>query len=395
MTTDVEQARDCLISLAHGRPQAITLEECDVPLPTLTDFPNSPHGMFFIAYVELSLIVGRLIRHETRKPYSKDLRCDIENSLYRWAKTLPDTLRLSSSKSHRQSESQRTSRSYNLESRQLHVLYLVIIIILYRLKTLQGPFPTAAVMAASAIGGVFEDFLARDEVRLLGPCFTFHVLAASITLLSCHKYPKLWALAQEDLKTLAQAQDEMKKKWPSALGSIGTFDRMYKLATTMQQRVVELPKSTLTTGQAGFFEDCDVTLCRMHDMLVLGAQDSSGEGIRDNNGDVHEQSHATTHVSRRGYENVINGNGSGNGMSYEHPNESVGANGHVHLYNEVALISPHNNQAVATLGQPSLPEHGVPDESVNFDQMFQEEAGQLNGALGDWLFWDQLAFDTV
>lgn len=186
------QARDHLISVAHGRPQAISLDECDVPRPTLEDFPTLPlAGAFFIAYVDLSLIMGRFTQLEIRNAPSKDHATAIEDYLYRWTKYLPEQLRL-----NHKVHTYQSIKPYILESRQLNVLYLTTIFLLYRLKTLEGSFPTAAVIAASTLAGVFEDFLARDEVRFLGPCFSFHLLAAPIALLPCYKYPDLWPLAQ-------------------------------------------------------------------------------------------------------------------------------------------------------------------------------------------------------
>lgn len=363
------QARDCLISVAHGRPQAINLEECDIPRPTLEDFPNSiPIGLFFIAYVDLSMIVGRFTQHEIRKLSSRDRIEDIENSLYRWSRTLPEPLRLSSYNPNAQTSTVHFLKPYNLQSRQLNILYLVMIILLYRSKTLEGPFPTAAVVAASAIAGIFEDFLARDEVRFLGPCYTFHLLAASIALLSCYKYPEIWVLAQEDLATLCQAQEEMKKKWPSALGSIGSFDRMFKLAVATQKKVNGLPESTLTPGQAAFFENCDITLCRLHTVLLGRTEDRGSGRYQDKNNSANQLGQQLT---------AKVGNGHGAVDFHERP-----------------LMPPYPDHA-EDIGQPPLLEHsGVVDEPMSFDQMFQEEAGQCDGAIGEWLFWDQLAFEA-
>ncbi|RFU72187.1 transcription factor, partial [Trichoderma arundinaceum] len=289
-------ARDCLISVAHGRPKAINLEECDIPRPTVEDFPTSTLvGLFFIAYIDLSLIMGQFTQHEIRK------------------------------------------------------------------STIEGPFPTAAVIAASTLAGIFEDFLARDEVRFLGPCFTFHLLAASIALLSCYKYSGLWKLAQEDLKTLAQSQEEMKKSWPSALGSIETFDRMYKLTMGTQKRVMGTAETTLTQNQANFFNDCDMSLCRMYTVLTQNPEGCDSRG----SDDLHSRKSLPT------------------------------ANTAKEL-NEVILMTPpyYPDQRELVAHSSLLEQPPDSGEAMTFDQIFQGEAGRLNGAIGDWLFWDRLAFDV-
>ncbi|KAJ9606378.1 hypothetical protein H2200_009339 [Cladophialophora chaetospira] len=359
-------ARDCLISVAHGRPQAICLEDCDVPRPTVDDFPgNAPTGLFFIAYVELSLIMGRFAQLGIRRSLNKDHAIGIEDSLHRWAKTLPEQLRLTYNSNNRM-YSHEPSKPYNLQSRQLSVLHLTTIILLYRSKSFDGPFPRAAVLAASTIAGSFEDFLARDEVRLLGPAFSFYLLAASIALLSCYKYADLWTLAQEDLKTLAQAQQEMKKKWPSALGSIGSFDKMFKLTVATQTRAKGMPESSLTPIQTVFFEDCDMTLCRMHSILMQKSSQLSTER------DQREPPVSTAH---RDQQQMINLSGD--------------------LSGGVPVVEPYqggsaDHPAAGTL----LQQPPDPEEIMGFDAMLQDDGGQLNDAMGDWLFWNELAFDS-
>ncbi|OQV06980.1 hypothetical protein CLAIMM_11476 [Cladophialophora immunda] len=357
-------ARDCLISVAHGRPQAIALEDCDIPLPTLDDFPGAPlTGSFFIAYVELSLIIGRFTQKEIRKASSNDSLTGIEDCLYRWTKNLPEILRPSYSADRPTNPSQ-PLRTYNLESRQLNVLYLTTIILLRRSRSLDGPFPTAAVVAASTMAGVFEDFLARDEVRFLGPAFSFHLLAASIALLSCYKYPDLWELAQEDLKILNQAQEEMKKRWPTAIGSLSSFDRMFKLTVATQMKVTSTCNCSLTSYEAVFFEICDMKLCRMYAALVQKPVINNGRDTRD---------------MALANADAINPHA---------PNPPAGG----------GLLKPrgipfysqedHLNQMAAVELEPP-----DPGEVMSFDRMFQEEAGEANDTIGDWLFWNPLAFD--
>jgi hypothetical protein len=249
-------------------------------------------------------------------------------------------------------------KPYNLQSRQLNVLYFTTIILLYRSKTLDGPFPTAAVMAASTIAGMFEDFLARDEVRFLGPCFSFHLLAASVALLACYRYPHLWALAQEDLKILAQSQEEMKKRWPSALGSIASFERMLKLTVATQKKeAAGTPESSLTPYQAVFFDICDMALCRLYPALVQKPEER--------NTNVDKTSHAAT-VQMPG----------GDGQ----------------LKPVMTAFYSQDDHA----SQPLFLGQDDPAEVVlASDQMFQEDAFPSNGAMGDWLFWDQLNFNGM
>lgn len=311
-------------------------------------------GMFFIAYVDLSLLMGRFTRHEVRKASSRDSVTAIEDSLYRWAKNLPEKLQPS------------FSTFYNRQSRQLNILYLTTIILLYRSRTPDDPFPTAAVLAASTIAGVFEDFLARDEVRFLGPCFSFHLLAASITLLSCYKYPDLWALAHDQLKILSQAQEEMKDRWASALGSIGSFDRMYKLTMATQKRLIGSPESSLSPYQAGFFEVCDMTLCRMYDILVQKPQMLDQREQRDSFLAVADKSNVHALPPLSGSDQHLKSFGAASFQDQEDPTSHM-----------------------ALLDQPDA------SDVITFDQMFQNDAELYNGAMGNWLFCDLLPLEGI
>jgi hypothetical protein len=298
--------------------------------------------------------MGRFAQMGIRGMFHEDDATRIEDSLHRWIKTLPEELRMSTN-SCQTMYNHPVPKTYNLKSRQLSVLYLTSVILLYRSKTIEGPFPTAAVLAASVIAGVFEDFLARDEVRFLGPCYSFHLLAASIALLSCYKYSDLWIFAQKDLETLTQSQQEMKKKWPTALGSISSFDRMFKLTVASQPRVLGVPETSLSRMQAVLLEDVDMDLCRMHDIL-------RADGLS-----RHDM--AQPIVNRDQIQNIAMPGGS---------NELVAA-----PFRGVAGEQNIDNNQV-------LPA----EEILSFDPMFYQDTNQLDGAMGDWLFWNELASNT-
>lgn len=184
---------------------------------------------------------------------------EVENALYRWIKTLPEPIRLS--------PRIQFLKPYDFECRQIHVMFYVSLVLLHRPRTVTVPFSTAAVLAASTVAGIFEEFLARDKVRFLGPMFTFHLLAAAIALLPCYKYHDLWTYALKDIETIRQAQVEMALKWPSALGSIKSFEKMYEVTINTADRRSGPPETKLMRDQAIYFEDVDISLCGMWEIL--------------------------------------------------------------------------------------------------------------------------------
>jgi len=79
---------------------------------------------------------------------------------------------------------------------------------------------TASLLASSYIAGIFEDFMVRDELRYLGPIFTFYCLTAGMAQFSCYHYSETVGLAEQNLKVMARALEELSKRWPTAVGSL-------------------------------------------------------------------------------------------------------------------------------------------------------------------------------
>lgn len=337
---------------------AINLADCDVPRPTIENFPVSPAtGLIFIAYVDLAVIIGQFVKAapNTDSPLGTS---GIQKSLEQWIRTLPQPLKLS----HSGDGQGELFKPPKFEARQLHILYYVAVVLIYRERTtlggpfsamavmgrestLHAPFSAAAVLASSTIAGIVADFIARDEVQFLNPLFTFYLLVATIPLLSCYKYAGAWAVAQEDLRVIARALDNMKLKWPSAQGSIDTFQKLYQVTVTTQRQVALLPVSAcmLTAEQACLLVDVDTALCRMWDVLVR--QDT--EGQLDPASDRYEGGHDDSHSQswQPGFHTAVE----------EHTSHSA---------------------------FPGM----MRGDDLNLDVMAQQEAAQTNGGMGEWLF---------
>jgi hypothetical protein len=211
-----------LISAGQGRPLAVNIDDCELAPPCLEDFDDSSsNGKLFIAYVEIGSILGHLTQCYRQKSFTRHMRQNIENRLYRWTRDLPAPLRLFN-RSTSSSEWGATSNNltpYSFEARQLHIPYFICLAIMCRPSPGTSPSP-AVVLASSFVAGIFEDFLARDEIQFLGPIFTFHLLAAGIGLLSCQNIPALWNKAATSLETIYLSLEVLAKRWSSAKGSL-------------------------------------------------------------------------------------------------------------------------------------------------------------------------------
>lgn len=191
-----------------------------------------------------------------RKHGLQEQKKSLEDRLYRWLKTLPDDLKLC-----RATEG-RSLKQYSFEARQVHVQYFTVLTILNRPTDPKQTLSTASLLASSYIAGIFEDFIARDELRYLGPIFTFYCLTAGMAQLSCYRYSDMLKLAEENLATLARALECLGKRWPSAVGSLKhLMDVREKI--TQRPQLGLIPEFRLIETTAQFFVDFGPDLCRM------------------------------------------------------------------------------------------------------------------------------------
>lgn len=265
--------RDNLINAGHGRPRAVALESTDVPLPSVEDFGGDAQAAStFSAYVSISMIMGDLTQYFLQKGRFSSEKQGLGNRAFRWIKTLPESLQLC------YSQPERTLRPYSFEARQLHVQYFVVLTILNKSTPPASSPSTASLLASSFIAGIFGDFLARDELKYLGPIFTFYLLTAGVTLLSSYRFAGLWHLAERDLDIVIKAQEELGKRWPTAIGSLKRLNDV-RSRVLKCQRSSYFPENNMSTEQMQFFEGFGPELCRGWNVLYPGA--SSQQHTRD------------------------------------------------------------------------------------------------------------------
>jgi hypothetical protein len=98
--------------------------------------------------------------------------------------------------------------------------YFSTLNILYRPVNPNSAPSVASILASSFISGIFEELLVRDDLRYLGPMFSFYLLASGVVQLSCYRWTGLWSSAQDDFEITLRALEELGKRWQSASGSL-------------------------------------------------------------------------------------------------------------------------------------------------------------------------------
>jgi hypothetical protein len=176
-------ARDCLLSAGQGRPRNIQLEDCNIKPPSIQDFPNAgKEAHLFIAYVSIASILGDLTQWYLRScPDVEEKQIAFESRIRQWIEGLPIELRIR--------DDTGDYRPYDPDVRQLYLPYFTAISILYRPKlssrsTGCSQATIGSTIAASCVARIFEDALARNEVRNGVAMTAIYLLIAGIGELS-------------------------------------------------------------------------------------------------------------------------------------------------------------------------------------------------------------------
>ncbi|KAF5646959.1 major facilitator superfamily transporter [Fusarium tjaetaba] len=270
-TKAVVKFGDSLISVAHGRPRVINLDDSDVQPPIPSDFPDSQFAFqLFSAWVDICQVLGDISSCCIRRHMSRTKRLYIESSLYRWATSLPQDLQVAPSN---QSTHGYLATSQNLPARQLYLPYFTSLIVFSRMQPAHSGGSATATLAASFVARIFEDFLARDEIKVLAPISTRYCLISSMALVSVMPNKRLWDAVQPDLEILQLALAELSKRWRSAIGASRA------LQNAINKRQQRAPSSTAHfrvdyKGSLEYFKMIDLGYCRI--WSTISQQMSSG-----------------------------------------------------------------------------------------------------------------------
>ncbi|KAL5603324.1 hypothetical protein FOBRF1_010857 [Fusarium oxysporum] len=276
--------RDSLISVAHGRPRVINLDDSDVQPPIPSDFPDSQFAFqLFSAWVDICQVLGDISSCCIRRHMSRTKRLYIESSLYRWATSLPQELQVAPSNQPTHSY---LANSHNLPARQLYLPYFTSLIVLSRMQPAHSGGSVTATLAASFVARIFEDFLARDEIKVLAPISTRYCLISSMALVSVMPNKRLWDAVQPDLEILQLALTELSKRWRSAIGA----SRALQNAINKRRQRTSSSTAELRMDDKGsleYFKMIDLGYCRIWSTLSqqmssspLATQDQIPEPIQ-------------------------------------------------------------------------------------------------------------------
>ncbi|PGH27756.1 hypothetical protein AJ80_00544 [Polytolypa hystricis UAMH7299] len=237
-------ARERLFSICHGQPCIIDPSDCNIAEPTLEDFSELKdigRAQIFIHWVQLCGTVGRVAKYLSRKTESTPFPTHLARELIDWVQCLPENQRLPIATN--------CTIPFNRDVHQLHLPYLTTITLLYLTKSPQS-LPrayTAAMLSASCVARIFEDYLARGSIRFLPGIANWYIAVAILTLLHGRQVQCLTESADNHINILRIALKELSKMWH--LASI--FDQAFDQLLANGEFAVSKGRPTSHAGEGG------------------------------------------------------------------------------------------------------------------------------------------------
>ncbi|KAI1614338.1 fungal-specific transcription factor domain-containing protein [Exophiala viscosa] len=247
-------SRDNQIATSHGRPRAINLQDSSVRPLDKRDFNSfDEDALLFVNFVQITQILGDLTQHCLRGDLTQQRRIETEKTLLSWLHSLPKVFHLCHRETH-------ALNPYTVRSRQLHVPYFVILIILFRQGAPDRCPSAISVLAASFISGIFEEYLDWGDIAFVSPPSIFYLLVASLLQVSSHRFAPLSFAAEKETRITDQAIEHLKKRFHTAFGAERVIQSTRRLANpeTVSNQAIQL---RVEAGQEDFFSVFGPDLC--------------------------------------------------------------------------------------------------------------------------------------
>lgn len=231
----------------------------------LSDFDASTSNAdSFIAYVSICRLIGDIAQAQRRNLALEGYQEQSEVALRSWVRELPPAFRLFH---------QHRVAPYNFQARQMFVPYLISIILLQRpFSTEQAPVSSASLLASSLVAGIFEDFASRDQLRYLGPAFTFYALAAGLMQLIGCRYEALRPASEDCHRVVRISLQQMGQRYGSAHSALRalTKARDYIMTQPIIEKTPEPPSPSTWELLECFGQD----LCNQWSLLGQSGEQS-------------------------------------------------------------------------------------------------------------------------
>ncbi|CAK7233729.1 hypothetical protein SBRCBS47491_008710 [Sporothrix bragantina] len=279
-------ARERITSISQGRPCIIDLRDCDIPMPTVADFPypEDTRTLVFVHWIPLCELIGRIgdmLRRRSSEQFGDRFTVvqQLAQELIGWVQNLPPVLL----------PAFRNSRTHNFhrDVHGLHLTYLSSITLLHLSKDAL-PLPKAsvgAIVAASCTTRIFHDYLVRGSVSFLAGQSGWYIAIAILALRHACRLDGLRVHAEADIQILRAALSAMAETWHSARIFEKNFAKLLDTDPTVPLAASEAPplsqnetivnqtSHTGQTGQAGQAGQAEAGMDEISAMMGIDWQD--------------------------------------------------------------------------------------------------------------------------
>jgi len=205
-------ARERMTAICLGRPCVIDPAYCNVPMPTLNDFPSDCRfkASIFIQYVKLSDVLGDISKLLAQGAAYFPATISARKRLVEWVRNIPSDMQLSTTGG--------VMKDFNREVLLLHIPYLGALTMVYLSFSSDSP-PKACVpgiVAAAVLARICEEFLARGSIRFIPEETARFISFAILTLAHARQVECLTAHADTDIWILLATLRQMAPMWSSA-----------------------------------------------------------------------------------------------------------------------------------------------------------------------------------
>lgn len=247
------------MSAGQGRPRIFNLADCDIKPISAEDFgADEQHATVFVAYVKVCHILGDLCESYRRREMSTSQRDNIRNRLFWWLKELPQEMQYFKSSTHASFDNQ--------FERQLFVIYLTAVTILYRSDVSKQMVHPISLVASSFLVSLLEDFLARDEVQRLPTMFTFYAVSAAVPELVATSHANLKPAAETELAIISRFLLALSKRWPTSASAQKLFEALRNSEPAIEDPRVSF--GVFSSHEKLLFDNFDLSACRHSSLLV-------------------------------------------------------------------------------------------------------------------------------
>ncbi|KEF58988.1 uncharacterized protein A1O9_03831 [Exophiala aquamarina CBS 119918] len=217
-------ARERMTAICLGRPCVIDTAYCNVPLPTLNDFPSDCRfkASIFIEFVQLSDILGDISKLLAQGAAYFPATISARRRLVEWIRNIPPDLQLSATGG--------VMKDFNRDVLLLHIPYLGALTMLYMSFSSDSP-PKACVpgiAAASILSKICEEFLARGFIRFIPEETAWFISFAILTLAHARQVECLTTHSDADIWILSTTLRQMAPMWSSATSFANIYEKIQR-----------------------------------------------------------------------------------------------------------------------------------------------------------------------